>query len=72
MKFNIKQFEDALISLGDFKTIEEFWMIYSHLKRSDDLPPCDIFLFKVFLFKIKNRVELDLLGKIQQMKVEVE
>lgn len=46
-------------------------MIYSHIKRSEDLPISDVFLFKVFMkYFYLLRVEYDLLGKIQQTKEE--
>lgn len=32
-------FEDAIKKIGTFDTVEDFWAIYQHLKRPDDLPP---------------------------------
>jgi len=31
-------FEDAIKKIGTFDTVEDFWAIYQHLKRPDDLP----------------------------------
>ena len=35
----VSNFEDAIKSIGTFHTVEDFWAIYQHLIRSDDLPP---------------------------------
>ena len=43
----LPQFEQALIPLGTFDTVEGFWAVYSHLARSNNLPPAsEYFLFK--------------------------
>ncbi|EAY02194.1 hypothetical protein TVAG_450940 [Trichomonas vaginalis G3] len=40
-------YEKNIHTLGSFNTIEEFWSIYSHLKRPNDLePPTDYHLFR--------------------------
>ena len=31
-------FEDAIKKIGSFDTVEDFWGIYQHLKRPEDLP----------------------------------
>eukprot|EP00826_Nyctotherus_ovalis_P054813 TRINITY_DN7213_c0_g1_i5.p2 TRINITY_DN7213_c0_g1~~TRINITY_DN7213_c0_g1_i5.p2 ORF type:complete len:116 (+),score=39.67 TRINITY_DN7213_c0_g1_i5:135-482(+) len=31
-------FEDAIKKIATFNTVEDFWAIYQHLKRPDDLP----------------------------------
>ncbi len=33
-----QNFEDAIKKIGTFDTVEDFWAIYQHLKRPDDLP----------------------------------
>ena len=33
------KFEDAIKKVDSFNNISDFWAIYQHLKRPDDLPP---------------------------------
>eukprot|EP00826_Nyctotherus_ovalis_P042531 TRINITY_DN4385_c0_g1_i3.p3 TRINITY_DN4385_c0_g1~~TRINITY_DN4385_c0_g1_i3.p3 ORF type:complete len:112 (-),score=20.57 TRINITY_DN4385_c0_g1_i3:482-817(-) len=33
------KFEDAIKKIDSFKTVRDFWAVYQHLKRPDDLPP---------------------------------
>ena len=41
------QYEDNIHVLGSFNTIEDFWAIYSHLKKPNSLdPPTDYHLFR--------------------------
>jgi len=31
-------FEDAIKKIGSFDTVEDFWAVYQHLKRPEDIP----------------------------------
>jgi translation initiation factor 4E len=33
-----QNYEDAIKKIGTFDTVEDFWAIYQHLKRPDDIP----------------------------------
>ncbi len=33
-----QNFEDAIKKIGTFDTVEDFWAIYQHLKRPEDIP----------------------------------
>ena len=43
----LEEFEDNLISIASFLTIEDFWTIYERMRRPSVLPRgCEFFLFK--------------------------
>ncbi|TPX49793.1 hypothetical protein SeMB42_g00601 [Synchytrium endobioticum] len=43
----VENYESAMIKVGAFATVEEFWGLYSRLKRPNDLPSIsDILLFR--------------------------
>ncbi|CDH52559.1 eukaryotic translation initiation factor 4e type2 isoform 3 [Lichtheimia corymbifera JMRC:FSU:9682] len=46
-KAKIKDYEGSMKRIASFSTVEEFWAVYSHLRRPSDLPTIsDYHLFK--------------------------
>jgi len=43
---NVKTYEEAVTKIASFSTVEEFWNIYSYLKRIDELEKFDYLLFR--------------------------
>uniref|UniRef100_A0A224XL18 eIF-4F 25 kDa subunit n=2 Tax=Triatominae TaxID=70999 RepID=A0A224XL18_9HEMI len=42
-----KNWEDCLMEVGSFGTVEDFWCLFHHIKRASELKPgCDYSLFK--------------------------
>lgn len=43
----VDDYENFIKSIGEFKTAEEFWGFYQHIRRPDSLPKsCEFYLFK--------------------------
>lgn len=44
---NDQNYKEYIKTLGEFSTVEDFWMLYTHLKR-----PCDVFVTSLFQYQL--------------------
>lgn len=76
-----KNYENCMTKLGSFETVQQFWKMYSFMKRPSKVDDhCDLMLvrFDDFICEppIKNQsssnLEFDLFGKKNQIATEVD
>ena len=76
-----KNYENCMTKLGSFETVQQFWKMYSFMKRPSKVDDhCDLMLvrFDDFIFEppinplSSSNLEFDLFGKKNQIATEVD